>query len=63
MINRINITIDDDLLNKIDSYSKKIYLSRSSFISLALVTYLDYVESLPRPFSDAYKSITGRTEV
>ena len=43
MIKRINITIDEGLLNKIDSYSKKRYLSRSGLISLALSTYLDNV--------------------
>ena len=37
---RINITIDQDLLNKIDSYAKKHYLSRSGLISLALSIFL-----------------------
>ena len=41
---RINITIDEDLLNRIDSYSKKTYLSRSGLISLVLSTYLNNVE-------------------
>ena len=41
---RINITINDDLLNRIDSYSKKRYLSRSGLISLVLSTYLNKVE-------------------
>lgn len=44
---RVNITIDENLLNKIDSYSKKRYLSRSGFISLAISTYLDNVEKVP----------------
>lgn len=46
-IKRINITIDEDLLNRIDSYSKKRYLSRSGLISLALSTYLDNVDYIP----------------
>ena len=47
MMKRINITIDDELLNKIDSYSKKRYLSRSGFISFVLSTYLDNVVNTP----------------
>ena len=43
---RINITIDEDLLNKIDSYGKKRYLTRSGLISLALSSFLDSVEKL-----------------
>ena len=43
-IKRINITIDEELLNKIDSYSKKRYLSRSGLISMVLSTFLDSVE-------------------
>ena len=41
MIKRINITIDDDLLNKIDFYSKKRYLTRSGLISYVLSAYLE----------------------
>ena len=37
---RINITIDEELLNKIDSYAKQSYLSRSGLISLALSIFL-----------------------
>ena len=37
---RINISIDEELLNKIDSYAKKRYLSRSGLISLALSIFL-----------------------
>lgn len=44
MIKRINITIDENLLNKIDSYSKNRYLSRSAFISFVLSTYLHFLE-------------------
>ena len=40
MIKRINITIDEDLLTKIDSYAKKRYLTRSALISLALSIFL-----------------------
>ena len=48
MIKRINISINEDLLNKIDSYAQKRYLSRSGFISLALSAYfLDFVDKIP----------------
>lgn len=48
MIKRINITIDDELLNRIDSFSKKRYLSRSGLISMVLSSYLDHVEKCQR---------------
>ena len=37
---RINITIDEELLNRIDSYAKQRYLTRSGLISLALSIFL-----------------------
>lgn len=48
MIKRINITIDDVLLNKIDSYSKKRYITRSGLISAILSGYLDHIEKCQR---------------
>lgn len=46
MMKRINITIDEDLLNRIDSYTKKRYGSRSGLIAFVLSTYLDDVEKI-----------------
>ena len=63
MVKRINITIDEDLLNRIDSYSKKCYLSRSGFISLVLSTYLNKVEKDPNSFVYAPKPIFRHEEV
>ena len=57
MIKRINITIDDVLLNKIDSYSKKRYLSRSGLISAVLSGYLDFYDK--GPFSPAHVAAQG----
>lgn len=48
MMKRINISIDADLLNKIDSYSKKRYLTRSALISAVLSGYLISVEKCQR---------------
>ena len=63
MITRINITIDEDLLNKIDSYSKKRYLSRSGLISAVLSGYLDTVEQVPSSSAYALKPTTGSVSV
>lgn len=41
---RVQISIDDNLLEKIDEYAKKNYLSRSGFISMASVQYLNQLE-------------------
>lgn len=65
-IRRINITIDEDLLNKIDSYSKKRYVTRSGLISFVLSMYLDsiaFIDDDPNLFSDDLKSTTGFEEV
>lgn len=59
MIKRINITIDEELLNKIDSYSKKRYLSRSGLISLVLSTYLDTFDISSNSFAPALKPTIG----
>ena len=63
MIKRINITIDEELLNRIDSYSKKSYLSRSGLISLVLSTYLNKVEKDSNSFAYDPKPIFGHVEV
>ena len=47
MMKRINITIDNDLLNRIDSYTKKRYGSRSGLIAFVLSSFFDNVETDP----------------
>ena len=59
MMKRINITIDENLLNRIDSYTRKRYFSRSGLIAFALSTYLDTVEEDPKNL----KQINGFVEV
>jgi metal-responsive CopG/Arc/MetJ family transcriptional regulator len=41
---KINITIDTDLLRRIDNYTNDTYLNRSSFIGIACNQYLDSIE-------------------
>lgn len=43
---KVNVSLDDDLLTRIDNYADKNYMSRSAFISLACVQYLSQVEVL-----------------
>jgi len=38
---RINVTINDELLQKIDEYAKSKYMSRSAFLALAADTYIN----------------------
>lgn len=54
MMKRINITIDENLLNRIDSYTKKRYGSRSGLIAYVLSSYLDSVEKDPKDFKQIY---------
>lgn len=37
---KVNVTLNDDLLAKIDSYAEENYMSRSGLISLACTDYL-----------------------
>ena len=38
---RLSITINDELLQKIDEYAKSKYMSRSAFLALAADTYIN----------------------
>lgn len=38
---KINITVDEDLLRRVDEYSEENYLNRSSLISLATTQFLN----------------------
>ena len=41
---KINISIDDELLERADKYTKKLYTSRSGLISIALASYMNSQE-------------------
>ena len=43
---KINISINDDLLSKADSYAEQNFLSRSGLISLALTQFLNQYEMI-----------------
>lgn len=42
---KAQITLDDELMRRIDSYADECYMSRSGFISLACVQYLNQQEA------------------
>jgi len=47
---KINITINDELLQKIDEFAKSKYMTRSAFLALAADTYMNQsnvLENLP----------------
>jgi metal-responsive CopG/Arc/MetJ family transcriptional regulator len=47
---RLSISINDDLVQKIDEYAKSKYMSRSAFLALAADTYINQsnvMENLP----------------
>ena len=56
---KIQISINDDLLEKVDVYAKKNYLSRSGFLALASSQYLNHLEmvSALKDMSVAFKKI------
>ncbi len=43
---KINITLDDELLQRIDKYADEIFMSRSGFISLCCANYLSANEGM-----------------
>lgn len=43
---KINVSLDDELLNRIDAYADVSYMTRSGFISLACFQYLNHVEMM-----------------
>ena len=46
MSKKINISIDDDLLTRLDSYADDNYLTRSGLIAIALNNYLTQKEAI-----------------
>lgn len=44
---RVNVTISDDVLSRIDLYCHDSGIPRSAFMQLAAVQYLDAVEAMP----------------
>jgi len=46
MSKKINISIDDDLLTRLDSYVDNNYLTRSGLIAIALNNYLTQKEAI-----------------
>lgn len=43
---KVNITLDDELLKRVDNYADRNYLSRSGLISLALTQFLNSNEMI-----------------
>ena len=43
---KVQISIDDELMKRIDDYADKTYMSRSGFITLAATQYLNTNEML-----------------
>lgn len=43
---RVNLNFDDELLDKIDKYAKKLGVNRSATISMLCSEYLDQKEAL-----------------
>ena len=62
---RINISIPEEIINKIDGYKEVVHLSRSGFILKALESYFIEVErKIPEDKkSDAYEGILSIREM
>lgn len=62
---KVNISLDDDLLVQIDSYAKKNYMNRSAAISLATTMFLNQTKATEALvlISDAMTKILDTGEV
>jgi metal-responsive CopG/Arc/MetJ family transcriptional regulator len=43
---KVTISLDDELMNRVDDYASKIYMSRSGFVSLACSQYLNNAQAI-----------------
>lgn len=43
---KVNVSIDDALLSRVDEYASRNYLSRSGFISQAIVEFFEKADAL-----------------
>ena len=55
---RVQISMDDDVLKKIDAFAKQAALSRSAFLSMAAVDYIPAKEKAPL-ITSAFSSIAA----
>lgn len=62
---KVQISLDDELMNKIDSVADANYMSRSGLISFACVQYLNSIEmmSAMKDMSNAMKMIAENNEL
>lgn len=62
---KINITMNDELLARVDKFASELYTSRSGLISQAVVQYLNQQEAmnLIRLMSKAMKRIAENGEI
>lgn len=44
---RVNISIDDSLLNRVDAYAKSRNMSRSALLAASVTQYIEAQEALP----------------
>lgn len=42
---KVNFSIDDDLMRRVDAYADENYMSRSGFVTLACTQYLNQMEA------------------
>ena len=62
MINRINLTIDENLLKQLDEQANKMHISRSAYISVAISQKIqsdETLKALPELIKLAQKGLEG----
>lgn len=44
---KFNVSMDDELFNKFDEFSKNVHVNRSAIISMAVQQYMDAQQKIP----------------
>lgn len=62
---KVNVTLDDELMQRLDSYADENYMSRSGFISLACTQFLNAadVSRAVRDMAFAMRKIADKGEI
>lgn len=48
---KFNVSMDDELFERFDSFSKKVHVSRSALIAMSIQQYMDAQEKIPNLMS------------
>ena len=65
MQKKINVTIDEELLDEVDKYSKNYHMSRSGFLSLSVGKYIEAIkfQTILPEYVDLLKDLSSGSDL